>query len=136
MPAASAPSKLATFYKDFNIGMKPHPVTGALLTVKNAASVKQGVRNLILTNHHERPYRPDYGGNVGQYLFELFDTSTVADIRSDIQYAFESYMRRAELISTDVSASEDNNQLTITITFLPINQVELETIEITVERVR
>ena len=54
----------------------------------------------------------------------------------DIKYAFESYMKRAELIETDVSASPDNNQLTITITFRPINQVELETIDITVERVR
>ena len=68
MPAASAQSKLAIFYRDLNIGFKAHPVTGALLTVKNAESVKQGVRNLILTNHYERPYRPSYGGNVGQYL--------------------------------------------------------------------
>ena len=136
MPAAAPQSKLAVFYKDFNIGMRHHPVTGGLLQVKNAESVKQGVRNLILTNHNERPYRPNYGGNITQYLFELFDQSTVSDIKSDIEYAFESYMMRAELISTDVSAEPDNNQLTITITFRPINQVESESVTITVERVR
>ena len=54
MPAAAPQSKLAVFYKDFNIGMRHHPVTGGLLQVKNAESVKQGVRNLILTNHNDR----------------------------------------------------------------------------------
>ena len=73
MAAESPQSKLSVFYKDFNMGLEAHPVTGALLMVKNADAVKQGVRNLIMTNYLERPYRSRYGGNIRQNLFELFD---------------------------------------------------------------
>ena len=95
--AATPANKLSIFYKDIDLGLRAHPVTGALLTKKNAESVKQGVRNLILTNYYERPYLPDYGGNIRQHLFELFDVGTVQDVERDIEYAFKlSFLNRCD----------------------------------------
>jgi phage baseplate assembly protein W len=136
MAAESGQSNLSVFYKDFNLGLQAHPVTGALMMVKNADAVKQGVRNLIMTNHFERPYRSKYGGNIRQHLFDLFDSGTVEDVKADIGYCFKSYMRRAELIAVNVKASEDTNFLYIEIYFRPINQVNTEQVDIKLERLR
>ena len=134
--AATPANKLSIFYKDIDLGLRAHPVTGALLTKKNAESVKQGLRNLILTNYYERPYLPDYGGNIRQHLFELFDVGTVQDVERDIEYAFNSYIKRAELIEANVTADVDGNALTITIVFRPINSVKPEEVTVTVDRIR
>jgi len=136
MAAESGQSNLSVFYKDFNLGLQAHPVTGALMMVKNADAVKQGVRNLIMTNHFERPYRSKYGGNIRQHLFDLFDSGTIEDVKADIGYCFNSYMRRAELIAVNVKASEDTNFLYIEIYFRPINQVNTEQVDIKLERLR
>jgi phage baseplate assembly protein W len=136
MAAESPQSKLSVFYKDFNMGLEAHPVTGALLMVKNADAVKQGVRNLIMTNYLERPYRSRYGGNIRQNLFELFDSGTIEDIKADITFCFNSNMRRAELVSVNVDASADTNFLNIDIVFRPINQVNNEQVNIKLERLR
>ena len=36
--AATPANKLSIFYKDIDLGLRAHPVTGALLTKKNADS--------------------------------------------------------------------------------------------------
>lgn len=51
-------------YSDFDIAFKAHPVTGDLCRKVGVNSVVQSIINLIQTNHYERPFHPEIGGNV------------------------------------------------------------------------
>ena len=44
---------------------------GEIFKKTDAASVKQAVRNLLMTNKGEKPFNPHYGGNLNDYLFSL-----------------------------------------------------------------
>ena len=64
-------SKRATrIYKDLDLDFGRNVVTNDVNKLTDVESVKRSVRNLINTNHFERPFHPEIGGNVRALLFE------------------------------------------------------------------
>ena len=43
-------------YKDLNLNFSANPVTQDVTTVTDVISVKRSIRNLLLTNHYDRPF--------------------------------------------------------------------------------
>ena len=56
-------------YRDIPMSFNVHPVTGNMKLVANAESIRQSVKNIVLTNFYERPYQPELGGDVLAQLF-------------------------------------------------------------------
>ena len=50
---------------------RKHPQTGDVVVRTDAEAVKRSVRNIILTNHYERPFKPGFGGSIRELLFDL-----------------------------------------------------------------
>ena len=49
-------------YSDLDILFRKHPQTGDVVVRTDAEAVKRSVKNIILTNHYERPFKPNFGG--------------------------------------------------------------------------
>jgi phage baseplate assembly protein W len=96
--------------KDFDLMFRRHPSTGKLLVKKGDDSIKQGLKNLILTDRYERPFRPEFGGDVRKRLFDNFASIS--------------------------PASPDQNKLAITITFRSAISLNDSTIDVNLNRVR
>ena len=47
-------------------------------------AIKQSLRNLVLTNYYERPFRPSLGGNLNSALFSNFSQGDMSEIRSNL----------------------------------------------------
>lgn len=56
-------------YSDLNLSFKPHPITGDITRKTDVDAVKQSIKNLISTNHYERPFKPSLGANLRGKLF-------------------------------------------------------------------
>lgn len=125
-----------TIYKDFDIAFRRHPVTGNLAVKKNAESIKQAVKSLILTNKYERPFRPLFGSDIRARLFDLFDPSTESNIKYDVKVAMANYEPRAELLDVGIISDPDSNSIRVNIVFRPINQVNPVMQTITLEAIR
>ena len=95
----------SVLYSDVNITMNEHPVTHDLLVVTGAASVVQSIMNLIQTNHYERPFHPEIGGNVNKLLFELADPSTANLLAQEITDVIENFEPRAQTVTVNVQAT-------------------------------
>ena len=67
-------------FKDIPLSFTAHPKTGNVKAITNREAVKQSVRNIILTNHFERPYNAYFGGDIISQLFENMDTITQYNI--------------------------------------------------------
>ena len=98
---------------------------------KDDDAVKQALKNLILTDQYERPFRIDYGGNIRARLFDLYTTTTRSDFENLIENAIVNYEPRVKLASNGVTVREDpdNNTLIVTIRFqnvITLNQLELD----------
>ena len=105
--------------KDFDLSFRAHPTTGKLLMKKDDESVKQGLKNLLLTNRYERPFRPEYGGDVRKRLFDNFDTVFPEDYKNQIETAINNFEPRAVLDNNGVTIiqKQDQNELGINVRF-------------------
>ena len=68
------------FYTDIDLNITPHPSSGDLVLKQDKEAVKRSVRNIMLTNNYERPFKPNFGANLRGLLFELADDMTKMEI--------------------------------------------------------
>lgn len=122
-------------YKDIDLSFTAKP-NGELYVKRDAAAVKQAVKNLIQTNHFEKPFEPFYGGNVRALLFELAYEDIEDEVYDNIKFALETYEPRAEIIDIIVNARPDNNYIDVTVEFQVVNTGEIVTFSTVLSRLR
>ena len=125
----------ATVHSDLKMSFTKHPVTGRLSNATNIEAVKQSVKNIVLCNHFERPYMPNYGGNVLAQLFENSDSFTEYQVSKDIRIALENYEPRA-VVDDVIVSTDDLNELRVKIIFRMRNVKKPIELIVMVERVR
>jgi len=124
-------------FSDVNYSFTAHPVTGRLPVLKNEEAIKRAIRANILTNFGERPYLPDFGGNIIAMLFENANDPLLDEVlKAQIENSVRKYEPRAKIIETNVSVKPDENGIDITIRFLPINSRFPVELDVEIERVR
>ena len=123
-------------FSDLGITMTAHPVTGNVVTKKNADAVVGALKNLILTNRFERPYAPLYGADIRSRLFENFDPIEQVNIEEDIKTAISNYEPRARINDVKVVASPNSNRVQVSISFFVANEVQPVTVGLEIERTR
>ena len=123
-------------YKDLNLNFGINPVTSDVTTVTDVIAVKRSVRNLLLTNHHERPFHPEIGSGITGILFELVSPTTAVVLQSEIRQVITNFEPRVRLIDVKVSGDIDSNGYYVTIHFQPINTPQPVTVELFLERLR
>jgi phage baseplate assembly protein W len=102
----------------------------------NRDSVKQSVKNIVLTNFYERPYNPTFGGDVRSQLFENMDSLTEYNISKNIRQALDNFEPRAIVDEIKTQSIEDRNIINVTITFRVRNSSEPITVNVLLERTR
>lgn len=122
-------------YKDIDLTFTNKP-NGEIFTKRDAAAVKQSVKNLIQTNHFEKPFAPFFGADIRSLLFELADEDVEDEILDNVKDAIERYEPRAQLLNVKVVARPDNNSIAVTIEFKVINTEEIVSLTTSVNRLR
>ena len=125
-----------TVYSDFNINFTAHPITKDLLLLKGVNAVVQSVINLVMTNHYDRPFHPEIGGNVRKLLFELADATTANLLSNEITNVIKNFEKRAQVIDVNVQSDPNNNGYNITIVFTVLSNPAPITISFFLERLR
>lgn len=123
-------------YKDISLTFSPHPVTGNVPIVFNEQAIKQSLKNLLFTNRYERPYRPEFGGDILGELFENFDPFTEHRIRKGIKIAIQNSEPRVEVIKVDVGMDNDRQIIKATLTYRILNSKNPTEVSFFLERTR
>ena len=123
-------------FRDIPMSFNVHPVTGNMKLVANAESIKQSVKNIVLTNFYERHYQPELGGNVLAQLFENMSPITEYNVTQNIRRALENNEPRAIVEDIKTTPVEDQNTLRVTIKFSVRNIPEPIEVDVLLERVR
>ena len=127
----------ATFSAKF-VGLDSDGVNlrGDVFKKTNAASVKQSIRNLLLTNFTERPFMHRFGGNLTDMLFRLSTEVDDANLENDIITSIQTYEPRAQVLNINSVIRADNNEVRVTVRFLVIATLQQDTVEINLTRLR
>ena len=110
--------------------------SGDVFKKTSAAAVKQSVKNLLMTNWGEKPFRPVFGGNLNDLLFELADNPTISSLAPMIENVLKNEEPRAEVQDIKVYNEADRNSIRCVITFKVVNVQELVTLTTSVSRIR
>ena len=126
----------ARSFKDLDLNFTIHPVRKDINTHKNEYAIINSVKNLVLTNHYERPFQPEIGSNIRRLLFENVDTVTAAQIEREITETVENFEPRVQVSKVTAAADPDNNGYKVTLEFFVINNANPITINFFLERIR
>ena len=86
-------------YTDLDLFFGRKSVSKDINKVTDVQAVKRSIRNLVLTNHYEKPFHPEIGSGVRDMLFELMTPLTAHILTRKIEDVIENFEPRARLIS-------------------------------------
>ena len=121
------------WFTDIDINMKLHPESKDMVLKYDLQAVSRALKNLLLTNHYERPFKPSLGLNLRAMLFELDMTHTKV-LENDIIALINKYEPRASV--TSVMAATRGNSLNILLVYAIGNNPRPHELDITLERIR
>mgnify|MGYP003327210221 len=133
---ATVTTDIVREFKDLDLNFNIHPVKKDINRNLGPMAVINSVKNLILTNHYERPFRPEIGSNVRRLLFENLDVVTATNIKNEIQRMIENYESRVSIIQLDVKSDFDRNGFNVFMEFYIVNQTSPVKINFFLERIR
>jgi len=123
-------------YSDLDFDFTRHPVTGDIIKVVDATSVKRGIRNILLTETTERLFQPEVGSGIKGLLFEQMSDITAQLLEDQIRAAVESWEDRADVVEIIVTPDEEYNRYRVAVTFRIVNQLEEQALEVYLQRER
>lgn len=126
--------KKSKSFKDVAVNFSKNPFTDDLSVVNNDNSIKQAVKNLILTTPGEKPFQPLVGSSVNRLLFEPLDAFTADAIEDEIRTTINQYEPRVALTSVVVTPVFDQNKLNVEIEYQIVGLPIVETIEFVLQR--
>lgn len=121
--------------KDIDLNLRPHPMTGDVVVVKEEKAVTQSIRNIVLTNFYERGFQVNFGTGVVGSLFELMTDVTVNALKRDIAQAIQNFEPQASLIAVDIS-EDGSNAIYINISYYFKNNGDPITTSVTLRGAR
>jgi phage baseplate assembly protein W len=133
---ATVNTQKARKYSDLDLNFTIHPIKKDINRHVDEMAVINALKNLILTNHYERPFQPDIGSNVRKLLFENLDIVTAAALENEIVQTIQNYEPRVQILELFVTPNYDNNAFGVEMTFNIINRTEPVTISFLLERLR
>lgn len=122
-------------YNDLDLSFKKK-TNGDIFKKNDAEAVKQSIKNILLTNRTEKPFDPNFGGDLNRFLFSLdteFDEFEIEDI---IATSISKNEPRARLLDVVTNISGDLNNVYITIKFLVLSTSQTEQLNISLTRLR
>ena len=123
-------------YSDLDFDFTRHPVTGDIIKVVDATSVKRGIRNILLTESTERLFQPEVGSGIKGLLFEQMSDITAQLLEDQVRSAIESWEDRADVLEIIVTPDEEYNRDRVAVTFRIINQLGEQALEVYLQRER
>lgn len=123
-------------FKDLDLNFTAHPIRKDVTKHVNEYAIINSVKNLILTNHYERPFQPELGSNIRRLLFENVDVIIAARIEREIVETIENFEPRVQVSKVTAIPAPDENSYQVVLEFFIVNRPDPVTITFFLERIR
>lgn len=123
---------MASAFSDLSLSLKINPITGDVPPARNESAVKKALINLIKTPAGTRPFNPEYGTRVYDYLFEPADTQTELLLNDNLAQAIERFEPRVKLVAIETTMQE--NGIEVKIEYYVVNVPDLQQLQTVITR--
>jgi len=129
-------TRSSRIFKDLNLDFQQNTATKDIQKITDIEAVKRSVRNLINTNHYEKPFHPEIGSNLRAMLFEFMSPQMNHLISKQIENLINNYEPRCNLVEVFAQPMFDRNGYSVQISFMVNNHQEPVIVESFLERLR
>ena len=126
----------AKIYRDLDLDFAANSATKDIQKLTDVEAVKRSVRNLINTNHYERPFHPELGSDVRSMLFEPMTPLTALNLQRKVAEVLNNFEPRIDLQQVLASPDIDKNSYELKIMFYVIGSNQPVEVETFLERLR
>ena len=105
-------------FKDFDLTFRRNPITNDVNTLSNENAIKESVKNIVRYNFYEKPFLPNFGGNITGALFELYEANQTGLLESQIKNCINRYEPRVVCYKVATAFDERYNDLQCEIYYL------------------
>ena len=123
-------------FSDFDLNFSAHPATKDVAMKYDEEAIKASVRNLVLTQHYERPFHSEIGSSIRGLLFEPFSPMLNVMLKREITDTIENFEPRVKLDEVNVKMSPDEHYVNVSIYFTIINTTRPVQVHLILERTR
>jgi phage baseplate assembly protein W len=120
-------------YKDLSLNLTPNPVTGDTPPATNENAVKKALLNLIRTPLGTKPFSPEYGTRLYDFLFSPADAETESDINEELNQCIEKFEPRVKIVSITTNMEDDGIEIILNYYVITISPA-LQTLTTTITR--
>ncbi len=97
-------------------------------------AIKQSLKNLLLTNFYERPFRPSLGANLISRLFGSFSDGDLSEMRQHVAEVITDFEPRVTLRSVKTAYNDVTQTVSVDVEYSFLD--EEDTLDIVIERVK
>ncbi len=123
-------------FTDLDKDLSKNPINNDIIRITDEESIKESLKNLIMTDKLERLFQPNIGCDIRKLLFENITPDTVIIAKDVITNTINTYEPRVNLISVDVVSTIDSNEINIIIVFNIQNKENPISLNIILDRIR
>jgi phage baseplate assembly protein W len=110
------------FYKDLGLDFTPHPVSGDVRPITNEIAIKRSLMNLIRTRKGTRPFNPEYGCDISDYLFSYQPGFSEYEMQKIIIDSIKTHEPRVSVNQVNITFEENDVKIDISYIIRNINQ--------------
>jgi phage baseplate assembly protein W len=98
-------------------------------------SIKNSIRNLVLSDTYDRPFEPHLGTKLKSLLFENVTPFTAIALKDEIINVIKKHESRVSTVDVNIIDMSDENAYGVTVQFA-INNQNPQTVEFIINRLR
>ena len=133
-PLSSRDLAKSRSFNDIGMAFGKNPFTDDVSIVKDDNSIKQSIRNLVMTTPGEKPFQPNIGCGVYSLLFEPLDAFSADAIKSEIINTINQYERRVQLRNVNCIPFKGNNKISVTVQYQVVGIPIVEEVKFVLQR--
>jgi phage baseplate assembly protein W len=128
-------------YSDLDLDFISNPTTGDIVKKTGLDAIKRSIRNLVMTNFYDRPFRHNIGSSAQKILFDNINPFTAIYLKDAITEVINNFEPRVRLASGQddgvlVTVHPDGNGYNVSLTFTILNTGVPANISLFLERIR
>ena len=121
-------------FKDIKIDFARNPFTDDVAHVRNDNSIKQALKNLVLTVPGEVPFDNSIGSRVSELLFEPMDELISDALQDEIASTINKFEPRVSLINTIIVPNFETGKYSVTINYRIVGLPLTESVSFVLQR--
>lgn len=128
-------SKKIELYRDIDLRLIPHPLSGDVQVLTNTEAVKQSLRNILMLQKWDIPFRDDHG-QIRSMLFDQPDPIHLSNMRARLEWTIKSMEPRVVVNEMRLRLSPDESAYHVTLFYTIKSLYQDDTLDYFFQRVR